>query len=318
MTHNDIDGVFTKASIGGFGMLLLPQFEYHEPSTLEEACQLMAQLKDKARPLAGGTDLLVNMKKGNIRPENVISLDRIPDLKERGPSDGQWQLGACTIVTELAEDADLEAPFYGLTVAAKGLGSPLIRNLATIGGNLATARPAADLPPPLMAHGAKVVLKKAGGERLVLLKDFFKGPGETVMAPDEILSQVILEKPPPLSGSHYIKLGLRKALEISLVNVAAFLSLKAGDGTIASARVVLGAVAPVPMRASSAEEVLIDQRPDESLFSEAGEAAARDSRPIDDHRGSAAYRRDMVKVLTKRCLSMALSRARESRQEESH
>ena len=292
-------------------MLLLPQFEYHEPSTLEEVCQMMSHLKDKARPLAGGTDLLVNMKKGSISPENVISLDRIPDLKERGPSNGQWRLGACATVAELAEDADLVAPFYGLTVAAKGLGSPLIRNLATIGGNLATARPAADLPPPLMSHGAKVVLKKADGERLVLLKDFFTGPGETVAASDEILSQVIVDRPPPLSGSHYIKLGLRKALEISLVNVAAFLSLSEADGTIASARVVLGAVAPIPMRAPSAEKVLIGQKPDGALFSEAGKAAAGDCRPIDDYRGSAEYRRDMVVILTKRCLNMALSKARE-------
>jgi carbon-monoxide dehydrogenase medium subunit len=164
-----------------------------------------------------------------------------------------------------------------------------------------------------MAHGAKAVLKKADGERVVLLKEFFKGPGETVMAPDEMLSQVVVDRPPPFSGSYYIKLGLRKALEISLVNVAAFLSLNEEDGTITSARVVLGAVAPIPMRASSAEKVLMGHIPDETLFSEAGEAAARDSRPIDDFRGSAEYRRDMVEALTKRCLIMALSKARESR-----
>lgn len=286
--------------------MILPRFAYHDPSTLEEACQIMADLKEKARPLAGGTDLLVNMRKGTLSPENVVSLGRIEELKAKTTSNGRLRLGACMTVAELAEWKETGDRLGALVAGAKKLGSPPIRNLATLGGNLVTARPAADLPPPLMAYGASVVLKKALGERTVPLDEFFRGPGETVMDSDEILKEILVETPPPHAGAGYIKLGLRKTLVISLVNVAAFLSLNEKDGAIESARVVLGAVAPVPMRAPSAEKMLLGERPGDSLFAKAGEAAAEESKPIDDFRGSAEYRRTMVAVLTRRALNTAL------------
>jgi carbon-monoxide dehydrogenase medium subunit len=144
----------------------------------------------------------------------------------------------------------------------------------------------------------------------VPLDEFFQGPGETVIEADEILTEITVDAPPPHSGSGYVKLGIRKTLEISLVNVATFISLDKPDGTIQSARVVLGSVAPIPIRAPSAEEVLVGTKPDEALFVKAGEAAAKDSKPIDDFRGSAEYRREMVKVLTRRALTTALSEAK--------
>jgi carbon-monoxide dehydrogenase medium subunit len=156
-----------------------------------------------------------------------------------------------------------------------------------------------------MAYGAQVVLKKSSGERTVSLDDFFRGPGQTVIEPDEILTGIVLETPPSYSGSAYIKLGLRKALEISLVNVAAFISLDDQNGPIKMSRIVLGAVAPVPIRATAAEQVLLAEKPGDDLFKRAGEAAAGDSKPIDDFRGSAEYRRAMVEVLTQRALNMA-------------
>ena len=291
--------------------MILPKFEYHDPSTLDEACQIMAELKEKARPLAGGTDLLVNMRRGAVSPENVVSLGRIEELKGVNPSNGQLRLGACLTAAEIGQSREVNDLINPLGIGANSLGSPLIRNLATIGGNLVTARPAADLPPPLMAYGASVVLKNSSGKRTISLDNFFRGPGQTVMEPDELLTEIIIEKPPPYSGGDYIKLGARKTLVISIVNVAAFLSLDGRDGTITSARVVLGAVAPVPMRTTSSEQVLLGEKPTDALFLRAGEAAAGDSKPIDDFRGSAEYRRAMVEVLTRRALNMALSKAKE-------
>lgn len=291
--------------------MILPKFEYHDPSTLDEACQIMAELKEKARPLAGGTDLLVNMRRGAVSPENVVSLGRIEELRGVHPSNGQLRLGACLTAAEIGQSKEVNDLINPLGIGANSLGSPLIRNLATIGGNLVTARPAADLPPPLMAYGASVVLKNSSGKRTISLDNFFRGPGQTVMEPDELLTEIIIEKPPPYSGGDYIKLGARKTLVISIVNVAAFLSLDGRDGTITSARVVLGAVAPVPMRTTSSEQVLLGEKPTDALFLRAGEAAAGDSKPIDNFRGSAEYRRAMVEVLTRRALNMALSKAKE-------
>jgi CO/xanthine dehydrogenase FAD-binding subunit len=291
--------------------MVLPKFEYHDPPALDEACQIMAELKEKARPLAGGTDLLVNMRRGTVSPEHVISLGRIEELRGIYPSNGQLRLGACLTAAEIGQSKEVNDLINPLGSGANSLGSPLIRNLATIGGNLVTARPAADLPPPLMAYGASVVLKNSSGKRAVSLDNFFRGPGQTVMEPDELLTEITVETPPPYSGGGYIKLGARKTLITSIVNVAAFLSLDDRDGTITSARVVLGAVAPVPMRATSSEQVLLGEKPTDALFLRAGEAAAGDSKPIDDFRGSAEYRRAMVEVLTRRALNMALRKAKE-------
>lgn len=290
--------------------MILPKFDYHDPPTLDEACQIMAELKEKARPLAGGTDLLVNMRRGTVSPEHVVSLGRIEELKGVHLSNSQLRLGACVTAAEIGQSKEVSDLINPLGSGANRLGSPLIRNLATIGGNIVTARPAADFPPPLMAYGTSVVLKNSSGKRTISLDNFFRGPGQTVMEPDELLTEITIEKPPPYSGGDYIKLGARKTLVTSIVNVAAFLSLDGRDGTITSARVVLGAVAPVPVRATSSEQVLLGEKPTHALFVRAGKAAAGDSKPIDDFRGSAEYRRAMVEVLTRRALNMALRKAR--------
>ena len=288
----------------------LPKFEYHDPLTLAGACRIMSELGENARPLAGGTDLLVNLKKGAFSIDHVVSLSRIQELRQMARSGNQTEIGACVTVAELAESNNIATRFKGLQVGAQNLGSPLIRNRATAGGNILSARPAADLPLPLMAYGAEVVLQKAVGERTVSLDGFFVGPGETLAEPDEILSRILLKQPPPDSGACYLKLGIRKATEIAIVNVATFIALDHGGNTIKSARVVLGAVAPVPTRSRSAEKILEGERPDEGLFAEAAEAAVSDAHPIDDFRASADYRRAMVAVMTKRALEKAYKEAR--------
>ncbi len=288
--------------------MLLPKFDYHEPLTVDEACRILGELGRNAKLLAGGTDLIVNMKKKVLSPAHVVSLSGIADLKGLDSVNGTIRIGACLTASEIAQSEILQKPFSALCKGAASLGSPLIRNLATIAGNLVSARPAADFPPALLAYGAKVVLAKSSGERVVALTDFFKGPGQTVMEPDELLTQIILEKPPTGSGAGYFKLGVRKTLEISLTNAAAYLAL-AADGSIKTARIFLGSVAPTPLHSPSAEKVLIGEKPNEALFEMAGEAAAGDSKPIDDFRASADYKKAMVAVLTKRALNMAFQEA---------
>jgi CO/xanthine dehydrogenase FAD-binding subunit len=287
--------------------MLIPRFTYHKPSTLKEACEIKGELKNKALFLAGGTDLLVNLKRGVISPENLISLNGIEELRLHSVDgkNGQTRIGACGTVSTLMREKFL-LPYSALLTGLSNIGSPIIRNLATIGGNLVTARPAADVSPSIIAYNGKMVLSSVSGKREVPADEFFKGPGKTAINDDEILTEIVLDNLSTYSGSAYIKLGTRRALEISLVNVAAFITLQKPEGPITGARIVMGAVGPVPLRAKTAENLLIGKKPSKALFEEAGIVASGDSSPIDDFRGSAEYRKDMVKVLTARALNQAL------------
>jgi CO/xanthine dehydrogenase FAD-binding subunit len=294
--------------------MLIPRFQYHNPSSLAEACEIKADLKENGSILAGGTDLIVNMKKGVTVTENLISLKNIkePPLKSIISGNGRTRIGARVTVSEIASSGHIKNTFCGLATGAESLGSPLVRNMATIGGNIVSARPAADLPPALISYKGRVILMSLSGSREVDLDEFFTGPGKTVLDADEILTEVLLDAPPPCSGCGYIKFGTRNALEIGLVNVAAFITLDSPDGTVTDARIFLGAVGPTPIRALTAEKRLIGQKPGDELFSKAGDDASDDSKPIDDFRGSAEYRMDMVKVLTKKALIEALNNAKKN------
>ena len=288
--------------------MLLPKFEFHEPETVEEACRILGELGEKAKTLAGGTDLLVNMKKKLLAPEHLVSLDRIASLTEIDGSNGTLKIGACATAGDIAESKAVLNDFPALQTGASKLGSPLIRNLATIGGNLVSARPAADFPPSLMAYGASVVLRSGTGQRTVALSEFIEAPGQTVLSPEEILEAILVERPSQYSGSAYFKLGIREALEISLVNIAVSITVDGPGGAVKAGRVVMGSVGPTPLLSPSAEKVLLGEKPTEALFLAAGEAAAMDSKPIDDFRASADYKRAMVKELTKRALLTAYAR----------
>lgn len=288
--------------------MMLPKFDFHEPKTVNEACQILAEYGPKARLIAGGTDLMVNMKKKILSPQQVVSISRIGELKKLGTSRGGIRIGACFTVAELITSDAIQTHLGALCEGAKNLGTPLIRNLATIGGNLGSARPAADLPPSLMAYDAQVVLLSLAGERTLSLDQFFLGPGFTAAKPDEILTEIRVPAPPPRSGAGYINIGVRKGQDCNLVNVASFISLDP-DGIIQRARIVMGCVGPIPLRAFSAEKLLIGQKPESTLFLKAGAAASSDSTPIDDFRGTAVYKRDMVGVLTRRTLDIAFHEA---------
>jgi CO/xanthine dehydrogenase FAD-binding subunit len=286
--------------------MLLPKFDYHAPTTIDEACSMLAHFGAKAKILAGGTDLLVSMKKKLLSPEKIISLNRIEGLNEVNYQNGtRLVLGPLGTAANLFNSKLIQEKIPILVQGAGKLGSPLVRNRATLGGNLITARPASDLAPPLLVLSAEVVLKGPKGERTIPLEKFFLGPGQTAIQVDEILTQILI--PMTQGAGAYIKLGSRKALEIALVNAASFLEL-APDGSIKQARVALGAVAPIPMLAPSAAKILMGAKPkneDDPAFQEAAQAAAKDAKPITDHRGSADYRQDMVKILTLRTLKDA-------------
>ena len=214
-------------------------------------------------------------------------------------------IGGRHTVAELAVDSLVAEKLGALQSGARALGSPLVRNRATIAGNIGSARPAADLPPSLIAYGATAVLESRKGKREVALNDFFKGPGFTEIDVDEILTEVRVPVPGDGQGAGYINLGVRKAQDCNVVNVAAFIALDNQDGSIEQARIVMGSVGPTPLRAKSAEAVLIGEKPDEALFLKAGEAARQDCTPIDDFRGAASYRKAMVGTLTTRTLEIA-------------
>lgn len=290
--------------------MLLPRFEYHAPADVREACRLMDHYGEKAKIIAGGTDLLVNMKQKVVQPSQVVALDNLEELEGLAGKKDRLSIGARTTAADLAESRALKNGLSILAAGARVLGSPLIRNRATIGGNIVNGRPASDLGPPLMALGARLVLESRGGEREVFLGDFFTGPGKTVIRPDEILTRVIVPRPVPGSGGGYQKLSLRKSLEIAIVNAAAFISLDDSGRRIKAARIALGAVAPTIISAHKAEKELIGQTAGPKAFARAAQTAARQARPIDDHRGGAKYRRLMVEVLTKRALEEALAQAR--------
>lgn len=280
----------------------LPHFRYHEPVSLTEACKMLEMFGEKAVLLAGGTDLLVKMRNRQCQPENVISIAELKEINQISLVDNHLSVGAGCTVTQIAESEAIRATFPAIVSGANHLASPTIRNTATIAGNIMTASPAADLPPALMAYGAKVLMKKMDEERFVPLERFFCSPGVTQSEENEILTEIHIEKPPEFSGAGFFKLGNRKALQISIINGACYFALNPQSGNIETARIVLGAVAPIPIRAYSAENILKDQKPGMDLFREAGSAAAGDCSPINDLRGSIEYRKDMVEMLTQRTL----------------
>jgi carbon-monoxide dehydrogenase medium subunit len=187
--------------------MLLPKFDFHEPATVAEACQIKAEYGENAKLLAGGTDLLVDMKKKLISPKHLVSISRIAEMKQLDFSADGLIIGSGVTVGELTESKGIGQKWSALREGANTLGSPQIRNLATIGGNIGSARPAADLPPSLISYGAKLVLKSKTGQRVISMDRFFGGVGLTEIGPDEIITEIQMEAPPPYSGAGYIPLG---------------------------------------------------------------------------------------------------------------
>jgi carbon-monoxide dehydrogenase medium subunit len=289
----------------------LPKFEYHAPASLPEALELLSRWGEKAKVFAGGTDLLVSMKKREVLPEHLINLKGISELKGVSDEKEGLKIGALVTLGEIERSKTVKEKYSILWEAVSVMASPQVRTLGTIGGNLSSAVPSADTAPPLIALGASVSLKGIQGERKVQVGDFFRGPGESVLKPDEILTQILIPKPSDGSGGTYLKMMRRNALDLALVGVAVFLRLDLDKQLCTEARIALGAVAPTPIRAPMAEEILLGKKVDEVLAGEAGKVASGVCRPISDIRSSLEYRCHMVEVLTKRAVMGAYNTIRE-------
>lgn len=285
--------------------------KYHTPHSLSEAISLLDELPD-ARLIAGGTDVLVDIKEGMIQVENLIALQALEEL--RGITQdgrGAIRIGAVVTAREIADSALIREHIPALAEAAASMASPQIRSMATIGGNISSAVPSADLPPTLIAAGAGIRLACGHEERDIRLMDFFKGPRETVCGPGEILTSIVIPRLPGGTGISYKKFTLREANCLAVASAASRLSLR--DGTIDSAAIVLGAVAPTPMAAHQASGLLLNRAGSGELFSRAAAAAGEECRPISDVRGSKWLRKELVRVLVERSLAEAHERAKQGK-----
>lgn len=276
----------------------LPKFDYVAPSSLNEVLNLLKDYQDKARLLAGGTDLIPKMKKRAASADLLIDLNKISGLSFIEIRGDRLHIGGLARLSEIKESPLVEERALALVQAIGIMASPPIRNRATMAGNLCSASPAADTAPPLLVLDASVRLQSARGERMVLLSDFFLGPEKTAMRPDEMLTEVII--PLQEGTSTFMKLGRRKAFTLSVVSVTAF--ARVSGGKFAEVRVALGAVAPTPIRGRKVEESLEGNEVSAQNIERAAQLIQEEVKPISDVRASAEYRREMSYVLTKRVL----------------
>ncbi len=282
--------------------------EIVQAATIQEAVEALS--KPGAHALAGATDLIPAMRGGDIRPRRLVDLKPISELSGVRRVRGALRIGALTHVADLIRDDAVRKRLPVLAEVAADFGSVQIRNLATIGGNLCNAAPSADLALPLLALGARVETEGPHGAREIELSDFFRGVNKTALRRGEVLTAIVVPGPRVRTGAAHAKLGVRRAMDLALAAAAAAVSLAPDGHTCRVARIALGSVAPIPMRARRAEAVLEGKAVTPELISDAADAAAAESRPVSDLRGSAAYRRDMTRVLTRRAVTEAFRRAR--------
>ena len=277
-------------------------FDFYQPATIAEASRLLKENGPGGRFLAGGTDLVIAMKEKGLLPKYIVDLKRVPGLTGiRENSDGSITIGALTTMYAIETSALIKKKYPFLAQSAAEVGSIQIRNRATIGGNTANSSPSADTAPVLIALSATAKIAGAAGERTVPLEEFFRGPGQNVMSADEILTEITIPKTGAQWVGDYIKFSPRDMMDLAYVGVAVAYNL-GSDKKCSGVRIVLGAVAPIPIRAKNSEALLEGKVLTEELAEQVGAEAARESKPISDVRSSADYRRAMVGVMTKRAL----------------
>jgi carbon-monoxide dehydrogenase medium subunit len=284
----------------------LPRFEYLTPKTIDEALSLLAQYKTRAKVIAGGTDVVPQLKRREIKaPQYIIDLKGIPGLDYiKYDEVGGLTIGALITIHAVEISSIIREKFSILFQAAQSMASPQVRNRGTIVGNICNAVPSADTATALLTLEAKLKLISQQGERMVNIEDFFTAPNQTVLADEEILQEIQIPSLPPHAKGVYLKLTPRRAMDLAIVGVAVVVI--AENGLCNDIRIALGAVAPTPIRAKRAEGILKGQRFNEQVIEKAAQTAAEESKPIDDHRASAEYRREMVKVLTRRAINQAI------------
>ncbi len=309
----------------------MKKFDYFKPKSLEEALTLSSKYGEKAKWIAGGTDVIVMIKQKAMAPDVLISLQGIPGL-DRIKYNGSLSIGPMVTHRTIEKSEIIRKDFSALTDAADYLGSIQIRNVATIGGNICTAAPSADTATPLLVLGTRVKIKSIKEERTVSIEEFFKGPGETVLQPGEIVQELSIPKPLPNTGSAYYKLQRRLALDLPILGVSVLLSLDKSQITCSDmlctaapistvlhkmeednivckeVKIALGVAAPTPWRAAKAEALLRGKKLTDELLDEVAETAAIEAQPRDSIRGEAWYRRDMIRVMVKRMAMKSIER----------
>lgn len=291
-------------------MALVDEFEYFEPKTISEAIDLLAKFGQDAKLIAGGTDLILDMKMGRIKPKCLISLHRIPDLSFIADGGGMLRIGAMTTVAEIEGSKLIKEKHPLLAEAAQAMGSVQIRNMATIGGNICNALPSADLPPALVALDAAVIIAGKNCERSMPLEEFFVGVRKTKLGQCEILKEVQVRTQPARSGTSFLKFS-KTCVDLATVNAAARVTL-AESGECEGARIVIGGgVGPTLIRARESEAMLEGKIPCEELLAKAAEVACQGLSPREtSFRASPWYKAEVTKAIVRRALTKALERAK--------
>jgi carbon-monoxide dehydrogenase medium subunit len=283
--------------------------KYVAPNSVEEAASLLASETD-ARVFAGATDLIPQMRAGRPEPGTLVDLKRIPQLVAIGRENGTWTLGAATPTADITAHEGFATAFPGLTEAAGLIGSDQIQNRASLGGNLCNASPAADTVPAMVVNDARAVVASSAGNRTVPVADIATGPGSTSLEAGEIVVEIQVEQPPPATGDAYLRFIPRTEMDIAVVGAAARVTVD-DDGRCTAASLALGAVAPTVVRVPEAEAALVGSNFDEAVLETVAAAASAACNPIDDKRGTIAFRRQVAGVLAKRAVVKAAERARE-------
>lgn len=287
--------------------MYLKDFIYHRPQTLKEACRILEQCNNGA-PIAGGTDILVELKKGLRHNAEIVSLMEIEELKTINKNGNELIIGACTTHNEVLKSSLIKKIFPALSDAASKIGTDQIRNTGTIGGNLCTGASCCDMAPILIALNANVEIADSSNRRLVSLKDFFIFHKETSLKKGELMTKIIIPIPRRGTGASFEKFGLRETASISVASVSVSIT---SDGNICTdSCIVIGAVAPTPRISQKGSEILNGEKikeliKDSALLKSIGETVVKDSLPVDDLRGSAEFRRQLVNILTQRAVVKA-------------
>jgi carbon-monoxide dehydrogenase medium subunit len=288
------------------GTMIPPKFEYHAPATLDEALSLLSDLGPDARVLAGGQSLIPLMKLQLAAPPHLVDINRINGLADIREENGALHIGSLTRESALDASELVRSGYPILHDTTSVIADPLVRNMATVGGNLAHGDPANDHPATMVALNASVVAVGPGGERVIPVGDFFEGPLTTSLLQGEILTEIRVARPTAGSGSAYLKLE-RKVGDYATAGVAVVLALD--DGVCQRAGIGLTNAGPTPVKATTAESFLVGKRLDDETIREAAQLASQESQPSADLRGSEEYKRDMVRVIAGRALRLALERA---------
>lgn len=285
-------------------------FEYEAPTSVGAAVQILARHDGSARPLAGGTDLIDQIRTGRQRPEVVVDLKKIPELNVLHIAGDGLRLGAAVPCYKIYHDGRICEAYAALADSARIIGGVQIQSRASVGGNLCNSGPAADSTPSLIALGAQAVIAGPQGERTVPVESFCTGPGKNVLNPGEFLVELRLPPRPPHSGSHYRRFIPRNEMDIAVVGVAVSVVLDPLRERFVSARIALGAVGPTPLFAKEAGDLLAGQKVADDALARAAAAARALAKPIDDMRGTVEFRLHVTEVLTRRVLEEAVQRAK--------